>query len=81
MESIDLDCAPGPVRPWDLIKGVIAGTILDKPDFDPGHSAFFGASVWTFDVPRDIWVSEVQPVIKPRIEALYHQGTIRYGTW
>lgn len=81
MESIELDCPPGATRPWDLIKGVIEGTILDTPSFKPGHSAFFGASSWQFDVPRDTWELIVQPIIKPRIEALFHSGAIRAGSW
>jgi len=82
MESIELDCPPGGVRPWDLIESVVKDTILEplsKADLEPG--AMFGHREWLFDVPRDKWVAEVQPIIKPRIEALYHNGTIRYGSW
>jgi hypothetical protein len=83
MESIDLDCPPGSPRPWELIEGVVAGTLAEPmlTDDDKEAHAFFGAQTWYFDIPRETWVSEVQPVIKPRIEALYHNGTIRYGSW
>jgi hypothetical protein len=82
MESIELDCPPGGIRPWDLIAGVVKDTILEplkEADLEPG--AMFGHREWLFDVPRDVWVAEVQPVIKPRIEALYNTGVIRYGSW
>jgi hypothetical protein len=79
MQTIELDCPPGGIRPWDLIEGVIEGTGLTIPTTQP--SAFFGCAEWSFDVPRDKWEAEIQPVIKPRIEALYHSGTIRYGSW
>jgi hypothetical protein len=77
MESIELDCPPGNPRPGDLIEGVIAGTGLTLTE----PSKLFGNWTWTFDVPHEQWVETVQPVIKPRIEALYHQGYIRYGSW
>ena len=81
MESIELDCPPGGIRPWHLIEGVVEGTglKLTKADLEPG--AMFGHREWLFDVPRDKWVAEIQPVIKPRIEALYRDGVIRYGSW
>lgn len=79
METIDLDCPPGGIRPSDLIAGVIEGTCLKVPETHP--TPFFGAAEYSFDCPRDKWVKEIQPVIKPRIEALYHAGVIRYGTW
>lgn len=82
LQSIDLDCPPGGIRPWDLIEGVVKDTIivLTDEDKEPGHT-FFGHRRWEFDIPRDVWVEQVQPVIKPRIEKLYREGTIRYGSW
>jgi hypothetical protein len=78
MESIELDCPPGDPRPGDLIAGVLDGTGLAVPE---SESRVFGNWTWTFDVPRDDWVGRIQPIIKPRIEALYHAGVIRYGSW
>ena len=81
MESIELDCPPGGIRPWDLIEGVVKDTGLEltAADLEPG--AMFGHREWLFDVDRDKWINDIQPVIKPRIEALYHAGVIRYGSW
>ncbi len=77
MQTIDLDCPPGSIRPNDLIEGVLAGTGLTTSPV----STFFGAACYSFDVDREVWVTTIQPVIKPRIEALYHSGVIRYGSW
>lgn len=76
-QSIDLDCPPGDPRPGDLIESVLEGTGLTagKP------SMFFGNWEWMFKVPRKEWESRIQPIIKPRIEALYKSGVIRYGSW
>jgi hypothetical protein len=81
-QTVDLDCPPGGIRPWDLIAGVMEGTGIElRPDDTaPGH-AMFGHREWTFKCERERWVNEVQPIIKPRIEALFNNGTIRYGSW
>lgn len=78
MQTIELDCPPGDPRPGDLIASVLEGTGLT-----PGEttSRVFGNWTWAFDVPRDEWVERIQPIIKPRIEALYNAGVIRYGSW
>ena len=77
-QTIDLDCAPGGIRPESLINSILEGTGLDVTD----HPVpFFGAVVYSFDVSRSHWVEFVQPIIKPRITALYNSGTIRYGSW
>lgn len=76
--SIELDCPPGNPRPWDLINDVIAGTGLPEQG---NNGAFFGASIWMFDdITCDEW-DKIQKVIAPRIESLYYNGTIRYGSW
>lgn len=77
METIQLDCAPGYPRPGDLINGVVEGTGLVVKPVTP----FFGLATYSFDVPRDVWERDIQPVIIPRITALYNSGSIRYGSW
>lgn len=78
-QTIELDCPPGIIRPWDLIAGVIEGTPLTLPAKRP--PAFFGQCEWVFTMEQEQWEREIVPVIKPRIEALYHSGVIRYGSW
>jgi hypothetical protein len=78
METIELDCPPGALRPGDLIGGVLEGTGLAAGET---VSRFFGNWTWAFDVPRDEWVERIQPIIRPRITALYEAGVIRYGSW
>lgn len=78
-QSIELDCPPGCPRPADLINRVIADTGLELPSEPP--TTFFGSCEWTFQMPEAEWKERVVPIVRPRIEALYHAGTIRYGSW
>jgi hypothetical protein len=84
-KTIELDCAPGGPRPGDLIEAVVKGTILEglpeaKPDSTVGR--FFGNWTWEFpEISDEDWLQKVKPIIKPRIESLYHSGVIRYGSW
>jgi hypothetical protein len=78
VQTIELDCPPGDPRPGDLIEGVIEGTGLELRE---RVAAFFGQWTWDYsDVPAEKW-AEVQKIIRPRIEALYKAGVIRYGSW
>jgi hypothetical protein len=78
VKSIELDCAPGGIRPGDLIEGVLEGTGLTakKP-----VAMLFGQWTWVFPEVSDEEWKKVQEITKPRIEALYHKGFIRYGSW
>jgi len=78
--SIELDCPPGGTRPGDLISGVVAGTPAEAILGDT-VSRFFGNWEWRFELDDKVWDEEVVPVVKPRIEALYNQGVIRYASW
>lgn len=78
-ETIELECPPGWPRPWDLIVGVCEGTGLEVTS-DPVPCTF-GYSCWAFKISREEWVERIQPIIKPRIEALYAAGAIRAGSW
>jgi hypothetical protein len=77
-QTIELDCPPGDPRPSDLIDAVLEGTGL-VPIGEP--SKCFGNFEYSFDISREEWVERIQPIIKPRIEALYNSGIIRYGSW
>lgn len=77
MQTIDLDCAPGTPRPDTYISGVLEDTGLQARE----PSKFFGNWTWAFDLPREEWEERIQPIIRPRIEALYTEGLIRYGSW
>jgi hypothetical protein len=78
METIDLDCPPGEPRPGDLIGMVLAGTGLAAGET---VGRFFGNWTWEFDVSREEWETRIQPIIKPRIVALYEAGIVRYASW
>jgi hypothetical protein len=78
MQTIELDCAPGTLRPGDLIGDVIKD--LGLPEREP-QSMFFGNWTWNYsDVPADTW-QRAKPELKARITALYEAGAIRYGSW
>lgn len=80
--TIELDCPPfsGP-RPNDLIEGVLEGTGLQVADFHTGPP-FFGHQVWLLkSADKDPVFMEAKPVLAQRIAALFHSGTIRYGSW
>jgi hypothetical protein len=77
-QTIELDCAPGFIRPGHLIEGVIKDTGLE---LKVTTSRCFGNWTWDYsDVPAEKW-KEIQPILKARIEELYHAGRIRYGSW
>ncbi len=78
-QSIELDCPPGAIRPKDLINGVIADLDIQPMSWDV--VPMFGHAEYLFDIPRETWEREYQPVIKDRVKALYDAGVIRYGSW
>ncbi len=77
-QTIELDCAPGTMRPGDLITGVISETGLEPKE---ACSKFFGNWEWDYsDVPKEEWM-KVRPLLKERVKSLYTHGYIRYGSW
>jgi hypothetical protein len=77
-QTIELDCEPGRPRPDTLLPGVLEGTGLA-----PKEPALMWFGNWTFDyseVPAEEW-KRIQAITKPRIESLYREGRIRYGSW
>lgn len=77
-QTIEIDCSPGSPRPDDLFPSVIADTGLTTKE---PVLKFFGNYTWDYsDVDPKEW-KRIQPVLKARIEQLYHKGRIRYGSW
>jgi hypothetical protein len=77
-QTIEIDCAPGTPRPDTYIAGVIKDTGLQAKE---PCSKQFGNWVWDYsEVPAEKW-AEIRPILKTRVEALYHSGAIRYGSW
>lgn len=76
-KTIELDCAPGATRPGDLIGAVLKDTGL--PVRDP-ISKVFGNWVWDYSDMAETFTN-AQPLLKERIENLYHSGAIRYGSF
>jgi len=80
--SIELDCAPGGLRPNDLIGSVLHGTGIAIDDFDTG-APFFGHQTWILKetAGKDQQFTDSKPLFKQRIVDMYDSGIIRYGTW
>lgn len=77
-KTIELDCAPGGIRPGDLIGKVIEGTGLKNKEH---ISCFFGNWIWDYnEVSDEDWL-KIQPILMERITDLYNKGIIRYGSW
>ena len=78
-KTIELDCAPGALRPGDLIAEVIKDTNLPLIK-DSGR--FFGCWMWDYTnvVDDELW-DAVQPKLAERVKELYNSGAIRYGSW
>lgn len=77
-KTIELDCPPGAIRPGHLIKRVIEGTGLQLKE---PISCFFGNWVWSYDEVSDGDWLKIQPILGERINTLYNEGLIRYGSW
>jgi hypothetical protein len=84
LKTIEIDCPPGNPRPGDLITEVVRGTLLEHDDCarpDRAVSKLFGCWTWSFPhITDENWV-RIQEVTRPRIEKLYHDCVIRYGSW
>ena len=77
-QTIQLDCAPGGMRPGDLIADVIKDTGLEAKDT---CFKLFGCWAWDYsEVPADEW-AKIRVKLKHRIVRLYSRGLIRYGSW
>lgn len=77
MYTLELDCPPGAPRPDDLIDGVLkdTGLTLGEP------TKFFGNFCWEIPADQNALYLKNRETIKARIEALYNEGVIRYGSW
>ena len=80
MYTIDLDCAPGPIRPNQLLPGILedTGIIIDP---EQTVSRLFGNWQWEIPEEQSELYEKVRETIKDRITALYNKGFIRYGSW
>lgn len=78
-KTIELDCPPGMVRPWDLIDGITEGTGFPSRKDQVG--ACFGYASYSYpEVSDEEWMKH-NSLIAERIEHLYNTGTIRAGSW
>ena len=77
-QEIILDCAPGMIRPGDLLPGILLETGIEPVE---ASSKLFGSWVFCFDhIDKSVWESKKETIEK-RIKVLFDQGLIRYGSW
>lgn len=76
--TLEIDCAPGHVRPGDLLPQVLKGTgiVLGEP-----QSRFFGCWQWVIPPEHVLAYSENRLVIETRLRELYERGAIRFAGW
>ena len=78
--TIVLDCAPGSMRPDDVLKLVLDNTELTSDDFVI-TSKLFGS--WTFELnenKNEIYLKH-KSAIGETIKKMFEHGFIRYGEW
>lgn len=78
--SIELDCAPGGLRPNDLLPCVIEGLGIT---LDPENTVMrlFGNWKWMIPQEQRIEYLKVRDEVARRIKTMYESGMIRYGSW
>jgi hypothetical protein len=74
---LSLDCAPGAIRPGNLLPQVIKDTGLKVKE---PVATFFGC--WTWDCSDQAEEYEkARATIGERVKALYNDDKIRFGSW
>lgn len=77
-QTIVLDCPPGIVRPDMLLSTVLEGTTISTVE---ASSKVFGSWVFNFQhIDKELWDAQLD-TISGRIQKLYENGAIRYGSW
>ncbi len=77
--TLEIGCAPGAVRPGDLLPLVLEGTGVDLSNVE--SSKIFGDWEWVIPEDQTEIYSKARSIIQARISVLYDQGRIRYGSW
>ena len=77
-QEIILDCAPGMIRPGDLLPSILLETGIEPVE---ASSKIFGSWVFEFHhIDASVWEANITTIAE-RIRALFDQGIIRYGSW
>jgi hypothetical protein len=75
-KTLEIDCAPGGIRPGEVLERVSEGTKLQPKE--PNGMAF-GNWIWHYDEMDDESWEEAKKIIFPRLKEAYEQGVIRYA--
>lgn len=80
--TLELDSAPGVYpRGQELMEKVLEGTGLKNGEDVVCTGTFFGNYKFQVNPEKDSEYEAVKETIGERITALYHGGSIRYGSW
>lgn len=80
-KRLTIDCAPGGIRPYDLLPQVVEGTCLPVKTAQDAISCVFGEWVWDYsEVSDEDWL-EAKKIVFPRLKKLYENNTIRFGAY
>lgn len=80
--KLALDSAPGVYpRGPELMEKVLEGTGLKNGEDVVCTGTFFGNYTFEVNPEKDSEYEAVKEIIGERITALYHGGSIRYGSW
>ncbi len=78
--QIVIDCAPGSMRPDDILKLVLDNTDLTSSDFTI-TSKFFGEWTFVLDESKNDIYNTHKHDIGETMKNMNHNGLIRYGEW
>lgn len=76
-KRINIDCAPGSIRPDNILCRAIKETSLLETDFTEVSRCFGN---WTWTIPMDKYMPH-QKAIGEKLKAFYEMGAIRYAAW
>lgn len=73
---IQIDCAPGNIRPGDILKEVIQDTELK---YKEPISTFMGEWTWEYNEIDTKLFIKIKDIIFPKLKKAYDEGRIRYA--
>ena len=78
--SLEIDCAPGGIRPDDILPSALNETEMKEEDFEITSKVFGN---WTF-IPlkeKEELYKTSQSKIAENLKSIYGSGRIRYASW
>lgn len=80
VQTIEIDCAPGNLRPGDVMKSMIEE--LELPfKYKETSGRLFGNWTWTFNEFNEEDWRAIQKKVGPYLTKCWEKGTVRYASW